>query len=416
MQITILAPGSRGDIQPYVALGQGLARAGHGVRVVTNEDHRSLVVAHGLEVRTVAFNVQAALQEREASRAIEGGGLVASFRKFAELAKKGARELAEVGVEASRGADAIVAGFAGMLLGASIAEKLGIRLVQAYNVPLTPTREFPGALFPWMSFWPRSITHRLSHWLTRQAIWQMARSSGDAARVEVLGLTSAPITGLSGPVMRESPLIYGLSPALIPPPADWDPRIAMTGCWFAEEPADWHPPEEVTRFLDAGPPPVYIGFGSMSSERPEATTRAVLDAMARLGRRAIVHSGWAGLGGESAPEGVLVVGSVPHSWLFPRVGAVVHHGGAGTTAAAFRAGVPQVVVPFHGDQPFWARLTHRIGVGTKPLPRTKLTSERLAGAIEEALRSEAMRERAARIGEQVRKEDGVAAAVEIIAR
>lgn len=142
--------------------------------------------------------------------------------------------------------------------------------------------------------------------------------------------------------------------------------------------------------------------------------RLVLDAVARSGRRAIIHSGWAGLSSESLPEGVRVVGSVPHSWLFPRVGAIVHHGGAGTTAAAFRAGVPQIVVPFHGDQPFWARLVSALGAGTRPLPRRRLTSERLADAIGQALSSEPMREAAARIGESVRGEDGVAAAVEIL--
>lgn len=417
MRIAILAPGSRGDIQPYVALGQGLQRAGCGVCVVTNKDHRELVTTHGLQVRALDIDVQAALRSREASKAIEGGGLIASFRKFAELAKSGAREMVQVGLEASKDADVVLAGFSGMLIGASIAEKLRIPMVQAYNVPLTPTAEFPGALFPWMSFWPRSLSHRASHWLTRQAIWQMARSTGNAARAEVLGLPPVPLRGMfDSPVLRETPLLYGLSPSVIPRPADWGPRIHMTGYWVAREPDDWTPPDDLARFLAEGPPPVYIGFGSMSSEKPEATMRLVLDAVARHGRRAVIHSGWTGLTAESLPEGVMGIGSVPHSWLFPRASAIVHHGGAGTTAAAFRAGVPSIVVPFHGDQPFWARLTTTLGVGTKPLPRRRLTSERLASAMEEALTSESMREKAARLGERVRGEDGVAAAVALICR
>lgn len=417
MRIAIIAPGSRGDIQPYIALGEGLHRAGHDVRVVTNKDFEGLVRSHGLSIRPVDIDIQAAMQSREASAAIEGGGLIASFRKLAELAKDGARKLMETGLGAAEGADAVVAGFGGMLAGASIAEKLGIPLVQAYNVPFTPTAEFPGVLFPWMSVWPRAVFHRLSHWLTRQVIWQMARSAGNAARTEIFGLPPAPFGTFSGSeVFRRGPLLYGLSPSVIGRPADWDANIHVTGYWFTGEPEGWTPPRDLVEFLDRGPAPVYVGFGSMSSEKPEATMRLVLDAVARSGRRAVVHSGWAGLRAESVPDDVLVVGSVPHSWLFRRAAAIVHHGGAGTTAAAFRAGVPSVVVPFHGDQPFWGRLTTRLGVGTRPIPRRRLTSERLAAAIEEALTSDEMREKAAGLGEQVRREDGVATAVRLIER
>jgi len=415
IQLTILAVGSRGDIQPYVALGEGLQRAGHGVRVVTNKDFEELVTSHGLEIRPLDLQIQAMMQSREASLAIEGGGLIASFRKLAEMAKEGARQLMQTGLDAARGADVIVAGFGGMLAGASIAEKLGIPFVQAYNVPLTPTAAFPGVLFPWMSVWPRSLSHRLSHWLTRQIIWQMGRSTGNAARTEILGLRPAPLRGMfDSELFRSGPLLYGLSPSVIPRPSDWAPNIHVTGYWFAEEPQGWRPPEELTAFLSRGPAPVYIGFGSMSSEKPEATTRLLLDALKTHGRRAIVHSGWAGLGSEALPDNVLVVGSVPHSWLFPRVSAIVHHGGAGTTAAAIRAGVPSIVVPFHGDQPFWGQLTGKLGIGTAPLPRKRLTSAKLAAAIERALTSEAMRENAAKLGERVRSEDGVARAVELL--
>jgi len=415
MRITIMAPGSRGDVQPYVALGAGLRRAGHSVRVVTTKDFASLVTAHGLEVWPVDVDIQAAMQTRAAGAAMEGGGLISSFRKLTEIARVGAHELLQVGMKAADGSDVIVAGFGGMLVGASIAEKRGLPFVQAYNVPLTPTAAFPGVLLPWLSLWPRPISHRLSHAFTRQIVWQAARMAGNRARMELLGLPPAPWRGAfeRGASPRE-PVLYGFSPSVLPRPADWDARVHVTGYWFADEPDGWVPPQEVVRFLEEGPPPVYIGFGSMSVKEPEATTRLVLDAIAATGRRAIVHAGWAGLAATATPDDVLIVGSVPHAWLLPRVGAIVHHGGAGTTAAAIRAGVPSVVVPFHGDQPFWAGLTHTLGVGTKPIPRRRLTATRLAAAIEEAFTVDELRQRAAELGERVRREDGVGRAVALI--
>jgi UDP:flavonoid glycosyltransferase YjiC (YdhE family) len=323
--------------------------------------------------------------------------------------------LVQVGLEAGREADIIISGLGGILVGASVAEKLGLSLIQAYNVPLTPTAAFPGVLVPWLSVWPYSISHRLSHWLTRQVVWQTARFAGNRARIEQLGLPSAPLAGMfDSEIFRSGPVLYGFSPTILPRPADWEDRIHVTGYWFADEPDSWVPPPELLEFLQSGPTPVYVGFGSMSSEKPREMMRVILDALAMHRRRAVVHSGWAGLASTCLPKNVLVIGSVPHSWLFPRVSVIVHHGGAGTTAAAIRAGVPSVVVPFHGDQPFWADLTDRLGVGTKPIPRRRLTAGRLATAIETALEDDALRRRAAELGDRVRKEDGVAKAVKII--
>jgi sterol 3beta-glucosyltransferase len=415
MHITIIAPGSRGDIQPYIALGVGLKRSGHVVRTVTNKAFTSLLQSYGLEIWPIDIDVQAALQSSETSAAIEGGGVLASFKKLSEISKRGANLLVQTGLEAAEGADVILSGFGGILIGASLAEKLGLPFVQAYNVPLTPTAAFPGALFPHLSGWPRSVTHRLSHWLTRQVFWQAARMAGNSARMGLLGLPSAPLLGMfDTDLLGRGPLLYGFSPSLIPRPADWDEQVQITGYWFTDEPNDWSPPDDLVHFLERGPSPVYIGFGSMSSEQPEHLSRLVLDTLARHQRRAIISSGWAGLFASSLPDNVHVVDSVPHSWLFPRVAAVVHHGGAGTTAAGVRAGVPSVIVPFHGDQPFWGHLVETTGIGPKPIPRKRLTSERLANTIEEALQNEDIKRRAAQMGTRVRSEDGVAAAVTIL--
>jgi UDP:flavonoid glycosyltransferase YjiC (YdhE family) len=167
-------------------------------------------------------------------------------------------------------------------------------------------------------------------------------------------------------------------------------------------------------FLDAGPPPVYIGFGSISNRKPEETTDLIIKALGRIDQRAILLSGWGGLQKTDIPESVFMIDSAPHSWLFPRMAAVVHHGGAGTTAAGLRAGVPSLVIPFFGDQPFWGQRTAELGVGPQPLPRKKLTVDRLAHAIQKAVTDNEIRKRAADLGSKIQAEDGIARAVEII--
>lgn len=417
MRITILAPGSRGDIQPYVALGRGLSAAGHSVRIVTTNDHAALVAEHSLELWAVDINIEAALQEAESRAAIEGGSVLASFRQLSTIAKRGARLTAETALAACEGVDAVLTGFGGLFLGWCVAERLGLPLIQAYNVPLTPTREFPGALVPWLSFWPKGFFHRLGHRISRQIVWLTARAAGNEVRRSLFGLPSAPRLGpFDGDALGRGPTLYGFSEAVLGKPADWGERVEVTGYWFLDASAEWTPPADLVTFLKRGPEPVYVGFGSMSSREPEKVARVVLDALRARGQRAILHAGWGGLCATDLPDTVFAVRSVPHAWLFDHVAAVVHHGGAGTTAAAIRAGVPSVVVPFHGDQPFWARQVARLGVGPEPIPRKSLTVDRLATAIERAATDVGLRQRASEIGAKVRAEDGVARAVELIER
>lgn len=413
MRVTIIAPGSRGDVQPYLALGVGLERAGHSARIVTTMDHDALVRSYGLDLASVPLDVQAALQTKSASASLEGGGVVTSFREFARIAERGARLIAEIGLEAARGADMIVSGFGGVFLAEAIAKRIGVPLVQAYNVPLTPTAAFAGALLPGLDFGPRSC--RLGHELSRLAVWTTARMSGNRARMEVLGAPSASRAvprRYSGLV--EGPVLYGYSPAFLPRGPEWGADIEVTGFWFTDDPPGFSPPPALLDFLAAGPPPVGIGFGSMSQRDPDATTALVLEAVRQSGVRAVLLAGWGRLGAQRLPEGVFALESVPHSWLYPRCAAVVHHGGAGTTAAALRAGVPAVVVPFHGDQPFWARRVHAAGVGPAPIPRRRLTARALAAALREATGEPRLATRAAALGTEIRAENGVARAVEAL--
>jgi UDP:flavonoid glycosyltransferase YjiC (YdhE family) len=214
------------------------------------------------------------------------------------------------------------------------------------------------------------------------------------------------------------PTLYGVSPVVFPRPADWPAWVHLTGYWFLDQPVDWQPPAELLDFLDRGQAPVYIGFGSMSGRDPAATTETVVAALAAAGQRGVLLTGWGGLDRaamETAAKlhgvDVLAVESVPHDWLFPRMAAVFHHGGAGTTAAGLRAGVPSAAVPFFGDQPYWGAILADLGVGPAPIAQNELSVPRLAAAITRATGELALRARAAEIGQRIRAEDGVGTAV-----
>jgi sterol 3beta-glucosyltransferase len=213
---------------------------------------------------------------------------------------------------------------------------------------------------------------------------------------------------------RPVPMLYAYSEAVVPRPADWDENTLVTGYWFLDAPAGWQPPAELERFLAGGSPPVYIGFGSMFMAGGAQTTALVLKALDLAGQRAVLATGWGGLTAASATDQVYCLEDVPHDWLFPQMAAVVHHGGAGTTGASLRAGRPAVVCPLVGDQPFWGRRVAELGVGPEPLPKSKLTAERLAEAIGLAVTDAGMRQRAAALGEIIRSEDGVGRAVAFI--
>jgi sterol 3beta-glucosyltransferase len=415
MRIAIIAPGSRGDVEPYVALGVGLQEAGHAVRLVTHQDFRAFVTSHGLAFWPLEGRVQDIAQSDAMRERLEGGNFLAVMSQMAQEAQRGALHLAEVGLAACQGMDLVLAGLGGLFVGFALAEKLGLPLLQAYYIPFTPTRAYPSFLLPKLPSWFGGSLNRLSYRLARQVIWQSFRSADKLARQQVLGLPPAPFWGpYSAARLDGYPILYGYSPSVIPKPPDWGSHIHVTGYWFLDRDAGWDPPAALAAFLQAGPPPIYIGFGSMSSRDPQRTADLVLQALARTQQRAIILSGWGGLRSGALPESVLMVDSIPFSWLFPRVAAVVHHGGAGTTAAGLRAGIPSIVIPFFGDQPYWGRRVAELGVGPAPIPRRSLTVERLAEAIQRAVTDEAMRRRAADLGAKIQAEDGVARAVAVV--
>ncbi|MBI5667602.1 MAG: glycosyltransferase family 1 protein [Chloroflexi bacterium] len=414
MKIAIVASGTRGDVQPYVALGKGLKAAGHTVRMLSNQDFDALVGDAGLEFHSIGVSVETLLQSDEWRATVEGGNFLVILLHMRRELNSRAQEFAARMPALVADVDLILTGMAGMGGTFSIAEKLQLPLIQAYVLPITPTGCFASPLVP--KSLPSGMFNRLSFHAMRQMMWQSVRA-GDVATRKLLGMPAAPFWGPYQSLKRKRvPVLYGFSQHVLPRPNDWDDLHHVTSYWFLDAPDDWQPPSDLVDFLRAGPPPVYIGFGSMGSRNPAAAARLSLEALALAGQRGVIASGWGGMHHTHVPDTVYMLRSAPHSWLFPQMAAVVHHGGAGTTAAGLRAGIPSILVPHMGDQPFWGQRVADLGVGPAPIPRKRLTAERLAKAITQAISDTGMRRRAADLGIRIRAEDGVAQAVSLIER
>jgi sterol 3beta-glucosyltransferase len=416
MHVTILAYGSRGDVQPYVALGVGFKRAGHRVRLAAPRMFESLVTSYGLEFAPLAGDptqlVQQAVQRAGTSR-LGGATMLGLARVVLEHAIPLAAQVMAGCTEACQGTDAVIHSLLLTTAGYEIAHQLDVPDFSALIfAAFAPTAAFPSQGVPDLSLGP--LYNRLSHKLFIQLYWQGGRLAYAGVRrkhPQLPRLTAWPFDPSN---QRVTPILYGFSRHVIPKPPDWGDNVHVTGYWFLDAAADWQPPTELVEFLEAGSSPVYVGFGSVISQDARELTQIVLAALAQTGQRAVLQSGWGGLVVADWPKGVLHIDSVPFDWLFPFMKVLVHHGGVGTTAAALQAGVPSVIIPFTADQPYWGKRVHRLGVGPVPIPYKRLTVQRLAEAIGSAVADEALRRRAAELGERIRAENGVAQAVRIV--
>jgi sterol 3beta-glucosyltransferase len=406
--IAIFTVGTQGDIRPCVALGAGLRRAGYPVRIVTSDNFESMVRAAGLDFSPLTANFQHLLDSnREMTE--QGLNMAAMARISRRFYSDWAVHWAHEGMAAAKDAGLVIGVANSTLLAKSVAEARGIPFVAAQLQPLTPSRFMPPLVLSGAGKLPQALNLPLYNVL-RMLVWYVMKPAiNDIVRPQ-LGLPRYP---WYGPYFhsRQQRVLYGFSHHVVPRPADWPDSSQITGYWFLDEP-HWQPSQALRNFLDAGPKPIYVGFGSMVSAQAEQLTACVLDAMGRTGQRAVLATGWGGLAAKEGAqdERIFMTQGAPHDWLFPRMAAAVHHGGAGTTAAAVRAGIPSVIVPFYGDQPFWARCLQREGVAPPALDRKHLSAEALASAIESTLQ-ESVRRSAAALGERVRAEDGVGAAL-----
>jgi UDP:flavonoid glycosyltransferase YjiC (YdhE family) len=419
MRITIPTTGSRGDVQPYVALGMGLQADGWDVCLATHADFEPFIRSHGLDFHALDESGERMQGSDTGDRMLQSGDNPLSFlAHFSRLRRPRMERLMYNCFHACRGSDVILLSNTELFIGQAVAEKLRLPTCWASLQPTTPSFFLGNFLFPDRPWWfPLPLLYEYStHAVVGQVFWQWMRHAVNEARRKVLGLRPVLPIGPFFEYMFPPVSLDGYSPLVIPPAPDWGRKHHVTGYWFLNDGKNFKPPADLVAFLAAGSAPIYVGFGSMHNRDPEAVTRLVVEALERSGQRGLLLTGWSGLHASGANDRVFFLNNVPHDWLFPRMAAVVHHGGAGTTSAALRAGVPAVVVPFFSDQPFWARRVNQLGTSPAPVPRALLTAERLGKAMSRAVNDSAMNLRAAEVGRRIRAEDGVGRAVELIDR
>jgi sterol 3beta-glucosyltransferase len=410
MKITLLTYGSRGDVQPFLALAVGLQKAGHTVMLAAPHRFADFVGTYGIPFAPLAGDPE------EISRIINDAG--ENTLRMINGMKSYIFDIAPQVVMDARaaitGAEMLVHGFLFTTGAHSFARDLGIPDVSVQTFPVfAPTRAFPNVA---MAKIPPGGLSYFSHWLATQIFWY----GGNSGYYQLRRRLPADLPPkLYWPFSRTpdrplTPLLFAYSPAVLPRPAEWiEPNLHITGYFYLDAGQAYQPPDLLKKFLAVGDVPVCVSFGSMVNREAERIHQVVREALAGAHRRGIFLSGWGGYQNPDKNDDILYLEDAPHDWLFPRCKVIIHHGGAGTTAAGLRAGVPNIVVPHTADQPFWGRRVAAIGAGPEPIPVKRLTTQRLVAALAQ-VEDPGLRLRAEAIGRLILKEDGVGVAVRMI--
>lgn len=410
MRFTMICIGSTGDVKPYVLLGNELQKRGHDVAICAFTEFETLAKQNGLRFYPLSGDVHAFM-----SSIMKPGTKGVTYLKqirsiFLEILSPFLHDLEA----ACADAEVIVATYFGEVI-QSIAEQRGVPFIKTHYFPMDPTAQMPISSAPGLRMgrvWNRTsymLAYLIISTLEMYYLKNWRRGNDMPAR----RLRSAPRNQIGG---RRVPVLYAMSPLLVSRPADWDDNIYMTGFWLDQQETEYEPSPELAAFLAAKPKPVYIGFGSMTSGDMQETLGIVLEAVKHSGIRAVLATGWSNSETEACDNVYVMRQYVPHDWLFTRVSAVVHHGGAGTTASGLCAGKPTLVIPFGGDQPFWALRVRLLGLGPKPIRREKLTVVKMAQALTRLMTEDKYRIAAERIGKRLRAENGISNAADIILR
>lgn len=407
--IVILTFGTYGDVAPYLGLAGALRDRGHHVAIASQERYRELVAGAGFEYRHLPKDTEQETRDSTTAQDLIDGRRMKPSRHAVREMTEQMQGVGPAMADASQGADILLcSGPVGALFGYHIAEALGVPSAALYLQPLAPTGDFA----------PPVLTLRSFGRLGNRAMWRMGALGEKVYLPQVnqvrrdLGLPEASRQSYQARRDALWPVLFGFSEHVVPRPSDWRAGLRMTGYWWPPEPADVTPPASLAEFLADGPPPVFVGFGSTASATGDRLSRIAADAARRAGLRVVLQSGWAGL--RSDEDHVLTIDAVPYSWLFPRMAAVVHHCGAGTTAAGLRAGVPAVPVPGIMDQPYWAQRLVRLGVAPDMRRRPDLDVDWLAGALRTATSDPGYRDRARELSALLAEEDGAATAARAI--
>ncbi|RDX56200.1 hypothetical protein OH76DRAFT_1396537 [Lentinus brumalis] len=422
LHFTFLTIGSRGDVQPYIALAKGLMADGHRVRIATHGEFKEWVESHGIEFGYVGGDPAELMRI-----CVENGTFTVAFLKEGVQKFRGwIDDLLKTSWEACQGTDVLIESPSAMA-GYHIAEALKIPYFRAFTMTWSRTRAYPHA-FAVPEHKMGGNYNYMTYVLFDQVFWRGTAGQINRWRRNTLGLAG---TSLDKMEPHKIPFLYNFSPTIVPPPLDWPEWIRVTGYWFLDA-ADvsskkWEPPQDLLDFMDearkTNKKVVYIGFGSIVVPDPKTMTRCVIDAIVQSGVYAILSKGWSDRLVKNAPaqtepeeplpRQIYPISSVPHDWLFKQIDAACHHGGAGTTGASLRAGIPTIIKPFFGDQFFWADRVEALGIGSAV---RKLTVDSLSQALHEATTNQKLIDRAKLVGEQIRSENGVATAMEAIYR
>ncbi len=405
MNINILTVGTRGDVQPFVALGRELRRRGHEVTICTGENFKALVEGYGVSYSPVRVDYLRLTQSEEGQKMMSGNPLVV-LKNMKTLVYPLMQQMLEDSWEASQDAEVLIyhpKAFGGY----DIAEKLQIPVFAAHPIPvIAPTGLFTNPALPVSASisWINQLSFKMNR-LFMAAFFRMI----NRWRLDTLGLTTKR-TLLSDDLRikgKRIPVLYGCSPRVIPYDPSWEDQVSMSGFWFLEEEEGWKPSADLLQFLEEGPPPLAISFSSMPLKDPNRVQEMLVEALEKTNQRGILITGWSGMRSSPLSSHILTVDALPHTWLFPKTCGVIHHGGAGTTAAVLKAGKPMIICPFSADQPFWAKRMKELGVATSPLREKKMSVETFVIRIQELTSSPVLRTNAARLAHDLNRESGL---------
>lgn len=415
MKIHILAIGGRGDVEPLLILGEKLVESGYTVRIITHPDFTQLAESYSLEYSTISSGI------RELFQGEYGSGTYSTrtnyfrswfnfYKMFGEILFISAKDSWELCGDAGL----IIYSPPCLYFAPQIAEKLGIPSIPVFFQPFHPTRDFPHYISPVR----RNISplfNLLTHKVADIVMWFPYLRIINRFRKECLNLP--PYSYFEDYISRwrreSSPFIYAFSRFVVPRPHDWHSNAKITGYFFRDN-TDYEPGEDLAEFISSGEKPLFVGFSSTVVHEPETISSILIETFKRLDRKVVLATGWGGLQEIEFPDNFFKIPSVPHSWLFPKMSLLIHHGGAGTTGAALRSGVPSVVIPFAADQHFWGKKVEKAGCGPAPLQARDLSPEKLYNTVSHVLNNDSFYQKAREMSSRIKTENGTENAVRLI--
>lgn len=411
----IIAIGSRGDVQPFVALSLGLLRKGNRVTLMAHENFRSFIEGFGVDFHSLAGDTWEMVNDPKGLRLLQSGNTLKLLRYIHERGEKGQAQVNKDLWEGCERAEVLVTSALGIHWVSSIAEKMGKRwAIIQLSFPTNATQEFPFAGFglPAFDFFKFPAYNRATFWLLRSFFWRRVRIAVNDHR-QSLGLPPLRQSIFDKADSDHILTCYAVSPALLRRPADWEAHIKVTGFLTLSSPSNGLSndiPDELLQWLQTGEKPIYIGFGSMPIPDPARFTSILRELLTRTSHRFILCKGWSDLEGLPLDSRLLVVSSVPHEWLFPQCQAAIIHGGVGTLAAALKAGIPTIVVSIFGDQHWWGKLIQKRKLGCH-IPFKRLSTKKLMAAMQNVFAPE-IAQNVADLACKLNGEDGLQNAID----